>query len=264
MPRVAIGDLTIDIEVPERFHCAYTVNGSLLAESADEAFEVGVIRVTGSSGVELVRDRAAQKHSEVHERDGVAVFFEAPETWFAGFEEHMLVATVHRGEPSEFPRVLESVGPAHPPFPEREERVVVALQPSHRTFFAQRRTSMKDNFGWTPNQHDAISRLDTVWRWLIEEPPPDEHVLHTFMSGIAVAFGDLLCRRGFSWAMGNDQHGITIGIVALKGTANVWVVPDEFLGKRWENREVDFFGFAIEAIASQVEKMRTDGKYALS
>ena len=260
MPRIAIGDLTIDVEVPERFRCAYTTNGSLLAEcvDTDEAFEIGVIRVTGNSGVELVRDRAAEKNAEVRENEnGVALFFEAPETWFAGFEEHMLVATVHRGEPKEFPGVLETVGPAHEPFPPSEERVVVSLQPSHRT-------SMKENFGWSPTQHDAISRLDTVWRWLIEEPPPDEHVLHTFMSGIAVAFGDLLCQRGFSWAMANDQHGITLGIVALKGTANVWVVPDEFLGKRWENREVDFFGYAIEAIASQIQKMRTDGKYALS
>ncbi|PZR11046.1 MAG: hypothetical protein DI536_18060 [Archangium gephyra] len=265
MPRIAIGDLTIDVDVPGHFRCEYTTNGSLLAEAGDDAFEIGVIRVTGNSGVDLVRDRAAQKHAEVHEKhNGVAVFFEAPDTWFAGFEEHMLIATVHRGASNEILPVLESVGAAHDPFPPRDERVTVPLRPSHRAFFTQRRTSMKENFGWSPNQHDAISRLDTVWRWLIEEPPPDEHVLHTFLSGIAVAFGDLLCQRGFSWGLGNDQHGITVGVVALQGTANVWVVPDEFLGKRWEHREVDFFGYAVEAIASQVEKLRTDGKYALS
>lgn len=263
MSRIAIGDLTIDVDVPERFRCEYTTNGSLLAECVEsgESFEIGVIRVSGNSGVELVRERALEKNVTLSEK---GIFFEEPDTWFAGFEEHMLIVTVHRGETKEIPRVLETVGPAHPPLPPGDGRVVTSLSPSHATFFKQRRDAMRENFGWTPRQHDAISRLDTVWRWLLEEPPPDENVLHTFLSGIAVSFGDLLCQRGFSWGLASDAHGLTIGVYALQGSANIWVVPDDFLGKRWEHREADFFGYAVEAMAAQVEKLRTDGKFALS
>ena len=62
MPRIAIGDLSVDVEVPERFRCDFSTSGSLLAESeaTNESFELSAITVQGGSAVDIVRARAAE------------------------------------------------------------------------------------------------------------------------------------------------------------------------------------------------------------
>lgn len=266
MPRFAIGNLTIDVDVPPRFRCEYTLNGSLIAESpnAAEVFELSALTLDGS-GVDAVLARAAKAGLAAQEqRDGFVSFFQAPRTWFAGFGPHVLIATLTKGTPPEFAAVLSSVAPAHDAFIESEALQLSELRPSHTRFFEQRRTSLLDAIAWSPQRPDAAQRLDTFWNELLDAPPDDKHLLATMLSGAAVAFGDLLSQRGFQWALGRDAWGTSLGVVALRGTANVWVVPDDFLAKRWEAQERDFFPRALDAITAQVEKMRSEWKQSVS
>ena len=58
--------------------------------------------------------------------------------------------------------------------------------------------------------------------------------------------------------MVSDACGISLGMVALRGTANVVVVPDSFVGKRWERKEPRFVADGLGSITGHVEKMRLD------
>lgn len=257
MSRIAIGDLSVDVEIPERFTCEFSWQGSLLAECADtgESFELSTITVQGASAVDIVRDRATESGAALHEsRDGFVSFFNAPDNWLAGSGEHMLVATVNGVPLADFAKILSSVAPAHDPFTNETPLSLADVRPSHDMYFAHHRTS---------SMTDA-DQLDAFWTALISKPPDDDDELEAHLRAVSVAFGDLLCARGFTWVFGRDQYGASLGVVALRDTANVWVVPADFIGKRWQRKELDFIHAALESITSHVEKMRSDWKRSLS
>ena len=260
MPRFAIGDLTIDVEVPERFVCEYALNGALVAldKSSGAKAEISGILINGD-GVAAVKKRAAESQLALQKDSAqFASFFQPPRTWFAGFGSHLIIATVTNFP--EFAQVLESVGPAHDPFPADEETAIVDLRPSHTRWFEQRRTSLLDAISWSSERYDAAERLDAFWADLVENPPEDEHLLNTMLSGAAVAFGDLLERHGFEWCVAKDPWGVSIAVVALRGTANMVIVPDSFLSKRWQAREPGFVVAALQQISEHVAKMKAEWK----
>ena len=257
MSRIAIGDLSVDVEIPERFACEFSWQGSLLAECAStgESFELSAITVQGASAVDIVRDRAAQSGAALQDnREGFVSFFNAPDNWLAGSGEHVLVATVNAVPLAEFAKILSSVAPAHDAFTDETPLSIVDVRPSHDMYLAHHRASLKAD----------ADQLDEFWSTLVSNPPDDEDELEAHLRAVAVAFGDLLCARGFTWVFGRDEYGTSLGVVALRGTANVWVVPADFIGKRWERKEVDFVRTALESIDGHVEKMRSDWKRSLS
>lgn len=263
MPRFAIGDLTVDLEVPERFVCEYALNGALVAldKRSGAKAEISGILINGD-GVQAVKKRAEEHTIALHESAaGFASFFQPPRTWFAGLGQHLIIATLTKPEAfAEFAQVLKSVAPAHDPFPADKETSVVDLRPSHTRWFEQRRTSLLDAISWSAERHDAAERLDAFWADLVENPPEDEHLLNTMLSGAAVAFGDLLKRQGFEWCVAKDPWGVSIAVVALRGTANMVVVPDSFLSKRWQAREPRFVVSALGQIGEHVKKMKAEWK----
>ncbi|PZR11047.1 MAG: hypothetical protein DI536_18065 [Archangium gephyra] len=257
MPRIAIGDLSVDVEVPERFRCDFSTSGSLLAESeaTDESFELSAITVQGGSAVDIVRARAAESGATLLEnRDDFVSCFSAPAEWLAGTAEHVLVATVNAGPLADFAQLLSSVAPAHDPFGDGAPLAIVDLRPSHDTYFAHHRSAALT----------TAEQLDAYWTALVSRPPADDDALEDSLRTAAVAFGDLLCARGFTWAFGRDGFGTSLGVVALRGMADVWVVPDDFIGKRWERRELHFVSEALASSSARLEKMRSDWKRSLS
>ncbi|MGV3625132.1 MAG: hypothetical protein ACO1OB_30205 [Archangium sp.] len=267
MPRIAIGDLTIDVDVPPRFTCEYSLNGSLIAESAGtgEIFELSAITVEGGPTADIVIDRAKTANRPLHEqREHFVSFFDGAHTWFAAIPGRVLVATLTQGSPPEFAAILSSVAPAHAPFVEGEALQLQDLRPSHTRFFEQRRNALLDNLGWSPQLRDAIPKLENFWNELLDDAPQETDLLSTMINSVAIGFGDLLCTRGFTWVIGHDAYGTTLGVVALRGTANVWVVPENFIGKRWESKERDFIGHGLDAIMGHVEKMKADWKNSVS
>lgn len=260
MPRFAIGDLTIDVEIPERFVCEYALTGALLTidKSTKTRADISAL-LLDRAGVEAVRERALEDKLALHV-DGpqFASYFRPPYTWFAGFGKHLIIATLKGNGFPEFAQVLESVGPAHDPFPADKETAISDLRPSHTRWFEQKRTSLLDAISWSSERHDAAERLDAFWADLVENPPDDEHLLNTMLSGAAVAFGDLLKRHGFEWCVAKDPWGVSIAVVALRGTANMLIVPDSFVSKRWQAREPRFVVSAVDQIGAHVKKMKAE------
>lgn len=262
MPRYAIGDLTIDVDVPPRFKCEYSLTGSLLGfdASTGASLELSALTLKGGTGVDAARERAKSAGLALHRDEASFVSFqEPPRTWFAGFGSHLLIATLTKGELiPEFADVLASVDPAHDTFPEGDKTSFSALRPSHTRFFEQRRNALLDAISWSPQLRDAPKRLDDFWESLVDEPPEEEGLLNTMLSAASIGFGDLLCARGFEWCVSKDAWGLSLGVVALRGTANMLVVPDSFLIKRWETQERRFIESALVSITESVARARAE------
>jgi hypothetical protein len=261
MPRFAIGDLTIDLEVPARFRCEYALNGALagLDGSTGAGFELSALQLGKRSGVEAARESAKKDGKALTRESATFVAYAKTErTWIAGFGTHLVIATLKKPESiPEFVDVLASIGPAHDPFPEGQAPAFSDLKPSHTRWFEQLRTSLLDTQRWSSDSGDAPRKLDAFWEELLTDTPEDEHLLNTMLNAVAVGFGDLLVKRaGFQWCVAKDPWGISIGVVALRGTANLLVVPDSFVSKRWEKREPPFIAAAVTAITEQVAKAK--------
>lgn len=272
MPRFAIGDLTIDVEVPPRFRCEYSLSGSLMGldSSNGSAFELSALHFVakdpkqhGSEGLNSARENAKTKGLTL-ERDTptVAVYREAPTTWLAGFGSHLLIATLTRPEHSpDFVDLLASVADAHDPFPEGQNPAIVDLRPSHTRWFEQKRTSLLDAEAWSPDSANAPEKLDAFWGSILLEPPDEEDLLNAMLGGVTVGFGDLLVKRaGFQWCVVKDEWGTSLAVVALRGTANAIIVPESFVAKRWERKEPSFVASALREISAHVAKLKADWK----
>lgn len=268
MPRFAVGDLLVDVDVPARFRCEYSLAGSLVAldQSTGAAFELSGLMATakdpaarGTEGLVAVRERAGKEGRPLsRETPAVVVYGDGKRTWFAGFGSHLLIATV--GKPELVPEMIEimaSVGAAHDPFPPGEETAVCDLRPSHTRWFEQKRTSLLDANRWSPELSDAPEKLDLFWEELITDPPDEEDLLNAMLNGVAVGFGDLLVKRGgFQWCVAKDKWGVMLAVVALRGSANVIVDPQSFVAKRWERKEPKFIADAVRDIAAQVARLK--------
>lgn len=272
MPRFAIGDLTIDVDVPSRFRCEYSLSGSLMGLDASNgsAFELSALHIVakdeskrGTEGVTSARDNAKTKGAPL-ERDTatLAVYKESPTTWMGGFGSHLLIATLTKPDAiPEFVELMASVGPAHDPFPEGQAVSIVDLRPSHTRWFEQKRTSLLDAESWSPDSGNAPEKLDVFWGSIVAEPPGEEELLNAMLSGVTVGFGDLLVKRlGFQWCVAKDEWGTSVAVVALRGTGNVTIVPESFVAKRWDRRDPAFVVNALREIGAHVAKLKADWK----
>jgi hypothetical protein len=261
MPRFAIGDLTIDVEVPARFRCEYALNGALVGLDAatGAGFELSALQLGKRSGVEALRESARKDAVDLaSETPHFAAYRKNERTWLAGFSTHLLIATVKKPEAvPEFAQLLASVGPAHDPFPEGQEPAFSDLRPSHVRWFEQKRTALLDAQRWSAESAHAPEKLDAFWAELLADTPDDEQLLETMLGAVALGFGDLLVKRaGFQWGVAKDASGVSLGVVALRGTANLLVVPDSFVAGRWEAKEPRFVADAVAAITAQVAKLK--------
>lgn len=256
--RLAVGDLTIDVDVPERFRCEYALNGALVAHEAATGANLVIsgLQLGNRSGADAARARVAEGGAAVlHDEQG-RVVVGRPGAWFVGYGTHVLVVTAKKSEHlTDVMAVLTSVGPAHDPFPEGQTPAFSDLRPSHVKWFEQRRSSLLDALSYSPESSRPAQTLDGFWNELLTEPPEEEDLLHTMLSGFTVGFGDLLVKRlGFQWVVARDEWGVSLGVVALRGTANVLIVPDSFVAKRWESRTPPFVESALRDIGEAVSK----------
>jgi hypothetical protein len=277
VPRIAVGDLLIDLDVPSSWACEYSLAGSLLAvDSARKVtLEVSGLHLQPSGpaatdlGVQHVLDAAQRYGTSAREAaPGVWVVKETAgelPTWMAAQGNRLVVATLHLDPSSpshaaleaEVDGIVASVGAAHDPFPPPSETPAFSqLRDSQRLFFEQRRSSLRAAFSWELDGPVPTSKLDDFWDALVEKADDELEFLETKLSALGVAFGDHLVRRGFEWRIVSDQWGVAFGVVALPESSAVVVVPDSFVGKRWERRECAFFTDSVEAIMRDVEASR--------
>ncbi len=97
--------------------------------------------------------------------------------------------------------------------------------------------------------------LDELWdRWRSVKTT-DSNAIDSFLNCFGVGFGQILVDHlGFEWAYLEDEYGSDIAVRALPGTANVRVVPLDFVLKRWESNEGRFVKEAAKEIDRTVDE----------
>ncbi|MDX2010286.1 MAG: hypothetical protein SFW67_08855 [Myxococcaceae bacterium] len=240
MPRYAIGDLLIDLDLPEGFSCEYSLSGSLLARNEDGVIEFSALTVRNKDG-------SPAEFSRQHERRD-------EKTCTHGFGDHLSIATHAPRLAAATEHVLATAGWSHAPFDDGDALQIRPLGASLDPWLAQRRRSLHLALGFDPHSPAAPRQLDDFWEGLFEVEPGDQ--LDTMIACAWVGFGDLLVHRlGFQWCWSRDEYGIDLGCVALPETAKLLIVPGSFVGKRWERHESRFIEHALPEIERTLEQV---------
>jgi Domain of unknown function (DUF3806) len=273
MPRYAIGDLMLDVDIPARFSCAYALSGTLVAKEPARGvtLEISVLTLAPKDptmrdiGARTVVARATESgvSPRVYDRPRGAVVVARIEedAWRAGVGNRVIVATpttpaASRAEAdAELEQILASAAPAHDEFPAGDEVGFCALRPSHAPWFEQIRAELRGMIGWSHPGLVSLDALDAFWSAFVDAPPTGADMTTRVLLACAAAFGDHLCEHGFTWCVSSDRWGTALGVVAHPGTSKMLVVPESFVGKRWEARTPRFFAEAVPAIARQASEV---------
>jgi hypothetical protein len=257
--RIAVGDLLVDLEVPEDFTTTFTDSGSVLFSRGPLAYEVSTLTLEGDEGENSLGVQHVL-HLAVGEvaRTGEVVVATDGEAFFAGLGNRVLVATltcpeVERLEASALLRqLLGTAAPAHDTFgPATESPQFSPLRDSQQPWLEHARASLRATLGWDADGLLPPEELDALWADLQVEPP-DAEFGEQLVSELAVAFGDHLVAAGFRWGVAKDVFGTTLAVMALEDTARVLVDPRGFVSKRWHRKEAPFFAEALGQIRAHV------------
>ncbi len=268
MRRIAVGDLLVDVEVPDGFEAEYSLSGSLLLGDPERGLAVELSGLTVAPKDPEVRDhcvrdveaRAASRGTSPRRFPGPVAVLREDRSYLAGVGNRMLIATLSGPEDAAFAQQVEalvgSAAAAHDPLPRQGDEVArCPLRPSHALWFDQLRAALGaelDVDGLPP-----LGRLDALWLDLVAHPP-EEPLLGRKLAALAVAFGDHLVARGFQWCIAADRWGTGFAVVALPETAQLLLHPESFVGKRWEQQEDRFLEGAVGAVLGMVEKAARD------
>jgi hypothetical protein len=109
---------------------------------------------------------------------------------------------------------------------------------------------------WNPIRLEALNRAWSIW---IAAGEKHNQKINEHINAFGIAFGQLLVDSGiFCWVIVSDDYGTDLGIRALPKRGDVSVVPADFVAKRWERKEVDFFVDGYSDILAHVEKLKTE------
>lgn len=91
-------------------------------------------------------------------------------------------------------------------------------------------------------QDVSLEALDRAYATWFEDETDDTDEVNEIINIVGLAFGDILARQlGFKWVVSTDQHGTELALLALPGRGDVMVHPADFVAKRWERGETNFF-----------------------
>ena len=100
----------------------------------------------------------------------------------------------------------------------------------------------------------AIDRAYATWI----STPDETDLINGIINGTGVALGQFLVdHAGFRWVIATDDQESALAVLALPGSGDVLVYPINFVAKRWERGEVDFFNKSYEQIAETVRSVAT-------
>ena len=148
MERIAVGDLLIDLNLPDDYACEYSLSGSLLAHDEARGIELEISSITAEGkdsdsldfGIRHVLSSAKSKRrTVVLEQDDLVITREECH-WYAGFGNRVVVLTLgsDNEEPpvNEVVKILTSVAPAHGPLcPDANGIAITSLSQSHALLF---------------------------------------------------------------------------------------------------------------------------------
>jgi hypothetical protein len=126
---------------------------------------------------------------------------------------------------------------------------------SHDRWFEAMRLSLRAAMGWDRPGLVDLAALDDYWASLVESPALAEDIVNRALNAVAVELGDHLVASGFRWSVVRDRWGTSLAVVALPGTGNVVVVPESFVGKRWESRIDRFLDEGVQGILAHLAEV---------
>jgi hypothetical protein len=101
----------------------------------------------------------------------------------------------------------------------------------------------------------ALDRAYTAW---IASRPDDPDIINGIINGTGAAFGQFLVDLGdLRWIIAIDEHGSDLAVFGLPDKGDVLVYPINFVAKRWEGRETEFFEKSCAEIAATVRLLAT-------
>lgn len=294
MPRFAVGDLLVDIELPARLRCCYENSGALLANDTSERFAIRFSGITVQGKDPMARDlcvasvveRAAQAGATLERIKENLVFCRERRTgdwgglagvnefWFVGFGNREIVVTLSYADEDRnlntgvlraaVDSAIQSIRLVYPDKPRPKDQIeVFDLAESQMPWLEHHRTLLRRRVqqltGYDSDGLIPLPVLDDYWSRFIAAPPADNHELNLILNSVGVALGDHLQRvRSFEWVIISDAYGVCIGVVALRGTANVTTDPFNFVTKRWERKEPRFLVAGVQALSDTVNKFAKD------
>jgi hypothetical protein len=270
MARMAIGGLMIDVDVPDEWDCEYTLSGSLRAEAESGADSVEISALTIGAdeagnpdpGLRWLERRAAESGTKLDRVGARIAVMREDDSFLAGFEDHVIIATLEcrdeaRAQVEPVVRsILSSVACSHGPFDDSSAELAIApLMRSHDRWFEAMRLSLRAAMGWDRPGLVDLAALDDYWASLVESPALAEDIVNRALNAVAVELGDHLVASGFRWSVVRDRWGTSLAVVALPGTGNVVVVPESFVGKRWESRIDRFLDEGVQGILAHLAEV---------
>lgn len=294
MPRFAVGDLLVDLELPAHLQCCYENSGALLAYDTSGRFAIRFSGITVQAKDPKVRDlcvvslteRAAQLGAILEHIKKDLIFFRerrvgdwggqtgVNEFWFVGFGNREIIATLSYAEANRDLNTelleeitysaIRSIRLVYPDKPREKNQIeVFDLAESQRPWLEQHRAILRRRVqqltGYDADRLVPLPVLDEYWARFIAAPPKDNTELNLVLNSVGVALGDHLLRvRPFEWVIISDIFGVCIGVVALRGNANITIDPFNFVAKRWERKEPRFLEVGVQALADTVDDFAKD------
>lgn len=294
MHRFAVGDLLADIELPAHLQCRYETSGALLANDTSDRFAIRFSGITVQAKDPMARNLCVSSVSERATSNGAPlerirddlVFCRETSAgdwggeagvndfWFVGVGNREIVVTLSYAESDRdlnteelralVDAAIRSIRLVYPDKPRQKDQIeVFDLAESQRPWLEQHRALLRRRVhqltGYDADGLVPLSVLDEYWSRFIAAPPTDNDELNLTLNSVGVALGDHLVQvRSFEWVIISDDYGVCIGVVALRGTANVTTDPFNFVAKRWDRKEPRFLEAGVQALADTVDKFAAD------
>jgi len=100
----------------------------------------------------------------------------------------------------------------------------------------------------------TLDKLDRAFAAWIFSNPIDAKSVNAIINCVGMAFGQILADGlNLSWVIASDDHGSELALHGLPASGDVLIYPANFVAKRWERREINFFADAYRRIARDVQ-----------
>ncbi len=288
--RIAVGDLLVDLELPNNFKRDYEESGALVAWDDTHRFALRIsgITVRGKDstarnlcGGSVEADAAKAGHPAVRISDTLGYYSyseastwdEGPaknEYWIVGFGNRRLIVTLSYLEAdgpsldlaslrSVTIEAIRSVALNYPDAPGSQGKLLIHdLANSQKEWLEHHRRELtrrvQRELGYDGDWPIPLSVLDEFWGRFIATPPESSNAIDAVLNGVGVALGDHLVRaKRFEWIILSDTYGVCIALVGLRGTANVNTDPFNFVAKRWDRKETPFLVHGHQALCQTVD-----------
>jgi hypothetical protein len=291
--RIAVGDLLVDLELPDSFHRDYEEAGAMVAWDDSDRFALRIsgITIRGKNpqdrnlcGRTVEADAAEKGRPAVRLAENLGYYSfsesstwdEGPacnDYWFVGFGNRRLILTLSylEGDRPQLDltalhgmveQAIRSIALNYPDEPRQNDELrIYDLADSQKPWLDYHRRELvcrvQRELGYDGDLLIPLHVLDEFWGRFIAAPPESNDTLNAILNGVGVALGDHLVQaKQFEWIILSDSYGISIALVALRGTANMSTDPFNFVAKRWDRRESEFLVSGFRALCDTADEWK--------